>query len=1011
PYLGNLQDTYADLILESPDPKYIDELAFMIAHTSYVEIKRMYENNKTSSPLIFLENVEWIYKNAELLNYVELVDVGSPGIDSNFYTTTKYRYREDGVVKEYTLPMEKYYWTIVHPKLNNENIRMDTKADPQQSTYGYWWRNYLMNNPSEVYDYKKHKIFEIPNQYDIEHFNSLTNDATGHITSWENTPIKVLLDAKTKQPVLIEQKDYNGAWTGCYLVTTLPVEKMYEEGESEFLMNMLKRGYFNTPMGELPVPGIKIVIFQDVEPFGKPTNETILRALNYNVKIHSSDDFGKNEILYRNPIPIKVIISSGQPRSFYEKLAQYKDWFLDWLEETHTLEFHAAIDPEQGDWKGLEFTLGITFDDPANKVNNFEFGYYPVLKDIITPAAFLWDGEPFVHDKIWREWHGPDFNDSDFAIQAVGKWIAQIMQALVTTTMDRSLQPNQLAMLKIGMCGEMQDIMEGSFRSTLIPIESVCDYAEDHVWTELFFLDDWTFFEVWRGGMISQLGQPAGVSDKSVGGHYDISGVWRWRGDGYITDDTPRYTPTCTFYAKVVDNNGNPVDGAMVEAWSDYVWGNYIQSVYGYTDENGECSLQVGDNRRIYGKVVTKSTGTYPQENNKIELVAQNTEADITYKWETPVINTVIPQLDATEIKQTENPVGEYKLEIEYSIPYQILNAENPEDLNVFSEKLEGGLIDFFVCDEDNFNKYKESSTFEAYLLEKRSSKGSFEFITPDDRFYYLVFSNESKMVMKETVDLKINVLQKVQESWQSIETVEKNCIIPAGNRWYFKLGKNETSPKIVMAGFNPQSLSSSEGGNLQILADVIGNADKLMLYYNGMPTGIEFDITEGENTIDLTLGAGLPIGSHKIELVAKAEEGLTSSLWPYLEIADTANSSKSFNLSYYLGIEGESPDPDAPKILMAGFGNSGISATEGGYIEIIAKVDDPQGLDDIKSVELYFEGGIRTGLSLSSDEEGLYTYQTLITSKLPAGKYVFEIIAEDKEGNKSPASPYLTIY
>jgi len=1007
PRLGSLQDDYADLIIQAPDKKYVDELAFMIAHTSDVEIKRM------STPDIFTENVKWIYENVKLLGFVELIDVGIPGEDADFYTTAKYHYRENNEEKEYTLPMEEYYWYVVHPKLNNENIKMDTEPSTQQATYGYWWREYLMYNPSEEYDYKKHKIFEEPNRYDIDHFNALSSPATGHITGWEHDPIMPLVDAETGGPVFIEQKDYNGAFTGCYMVTTLPVEKMYEDGESNFLENMLKRGYFNTPLPWLPVPGLKIVILKDVDPFGVPTNENILKALNYNVKVYGSDSFGKPEVLIKKPVPIKVIIASGQPRSFYEKLAEHKDWFLRWLQNANVLEFHAAIDPEMGDWRGLEFTLGVTFDDPyENQVTKFDFGYYPVLQDVISPATYIWDGGTFGHTNVWQEWYGNAFNDSDFAIQALGKWIAQIMQALVTTTeIPRSLQPNQIAMLKIGMCGEMQDITMGAFRSALIPIIAVNDHAEDHVWTELFFLDDWTFFEVWRGGMVSQMGKPAGVYDKSYGGKYDISGVWQWRGDGYTINVTDRYTPTCTFYAKVVDNNGYPVDGAMVEVWSNYVWGNYMQSVWSYTDENGECSMQVGDNRRFYGKVITEDAGTYPHESNRIELVAENTQAGMTYKWETPVINTEIPQLKAHELPSPENPMGKFKFEINYSVPYQILNAENPQDLNVFTEKLEGGIIDFFICDGDNFKKYKNGSDFDAYALHLRSTEGSVEFTTPDDNSYYIVFSNESKMVLKEEVYAQIDILQREGESWTPADHVEKSRLIPAGERWFFKLSESRYPPKITMAGLTPQFIYSDEGGKLEINVNIYGDAEKLELYYGGIPTGLKFEVKEGSNKINLNLGTSLPRGTYLIEMVASTNDGLMSNLWPYLEISGDDRYTTGFRDYINTYYTQEPIDPDAPRIIMAGFGDSEISESGGGNLEILAQVDDPQGLDDIKSVDIFLENGVPTGLSLSDSGNGLYYFSTAIPAGIPTGSYLIEVVAEDKSGNKSARFPYFTVY
>jgi len=1011
PRLGSKQDSYADLILNASDLRYIDELAFMIAHTSDVEINRM------STPDIFSENVKWIYENVELLDFVEIVDVGTPLVDRDFYTTTKYIYKEGREEKEYLLPIEEYYWYIVHPKLNNESIRMDEEPSAQQATYGYWWREFIMRNPSEIYDYKAHKVTQEPNYYGIEHFNTLTNHATGHITGWMNYPVMPIIDSITKQPVFIEQKDYNGAFTGCMMVTTLPVEKMYEDGESEFLENILKRGYFNTPLPWLPVPGIKIVIFKDVDPFGTPTNENILRDLNYNVKVYGSESFGDSSILVKKPQPVKVIIASGQPREFYEKLSEHKDWFVDWIQKENVLEFHAAIDPEIADWVGLEFSLGVSFDDPyENQVTDFEFGYYPVLQDIVAPAAYLWEGDSFSHTTPWMDWYGSIFDISDFAIQAQGKWIAQIMQALVSSSdLDRAVQPNQIAMLKIGMCGEMQDITMAAFRSSLVPIEAVNDYSEDHVWTELFFLDDWTFFEVWRGGMVSAMGKPAGVYDSEYGGKYDISGTWQWRGDGYTINVTDRYTPTCTIDAKVVDNNGNPVDGARFEVWSNYVWGNYMYSVWGYTNENGYCSIKVGDNRNYWGKIITEDAGTYPHQSGNIETITTTTAKDTVYKWENPVIDTEIPQLKVNELPIPDDPTGSYKFQIDYSVIYQILNAPNPEDLNVFTEKIRDGIIDFFICDEDNFSLYRNGFRFNAYTVNLRSRSNTINFQTPDDNNYYIVFSNESKMVLKEAVDADITVLYKASEnpdSWETAESLQKTCILPAGDRWYFKLGENK-APKITMAGFGNSEITESEGGDLEIHANILNDVDKLMVYLNGKPSGLEFEATEGENSFNIPIPAGIPAGSYQLELKAKTTDVTESALWPYLNVGDTPSKTSYIENRVENILQSETLNPDAPVILMFGFGNSEITTSGGGNLEIYAKVDDPQGVDDIDRVEVYIKGSKNPATTLSHQGDGLYYFVTGIprNSGIPAGSYIFELAAEDRDGNRSSRAPYLTIY
>ncbi|MDD5530615.1 MAG: T9SS type A sorting domain-containing protein [bacterium] len=138
------QNIFGALILSAPS-LYRDELAFVIARTDPVMLER-HNNN----PQIFLDNVSLIYKYDSVLDYVRIVEYPD-------YTTVKYKISDHNQdTTEIELPMEKYYWYIVHPVFSMEAIRYinPTIADMKYSgigeaapPVGKFWRDYYFNYP------------------------------------------------------------------------------------------------------------------------------------------------------------------------------------------------------------------------------------------------------------------------------------------------------------------------------------------------------------------------------------------------------------------------------------------------------------------------------------------------------------------------------------------------------------------------------------------------------------------------------------------------------------------------------------------------------------------------------------------------------------------------------------------------------------------------------------------------------------------------------------------------
>lgn len=191
---SDFRTTYANLILNSPDDRYIDEIAFCIAHSAVENLEDDY-----FFPELLTHNAQLIYDNDQYLNYVEVVEREN-------YTTVIYK---DKYNVSLELPKDLYYWFIVHPKLSDE---LPTYVDPDYNfmsdppfdrNYGVppptgkFWRDWLFYHNDSGYPLLKERLSESFNLWDaIKACNKWMSDSMS-FTSDEERPI---------QPVRIYRK-------------------------------------------------------------------------------------------------------------------------------------------------------------------------------------------------------------------------------------------------------------------------------------------------------------------------------------------------------------------------------------------------------------------------------------------------------------------------------------------------------------------------------------------------------------------------------------------------------------------------------------------------------------------------------------------------------------------------------------------------------------------------------------------------------------------------------------
>jgi len=130
---------YGQLILDCSDPRFLDELSFSISHTPPEVLKR-----STVYPQVFMDNVEMLYENDLVIDYADIVDFPD-------HSTVRYWVNESGVRTSFDLPVDIYYWNIVHPKITDEDPTYINPSTGAPSSGGEFWRDYIFNHADSSY--------------------------------------------------------------------------------------------------------------------------------------------------------------------------------------------------------------------------------------------------------------------------------------------------------------------------------------------------------------------------------------------------------------------------------------------------------------------------------------------------------------------------------------------------------------------------------------------------------------------------------------------------------------------------------------------------------------------------------------------------------------------------------------------------------------------------------------------------------------------------------------------
>jgi len=405
---------------------------------------------------------------------------------------------------------------------------------------------------------------------------------------------------------------------------------------------------------------------------------------------------------------------------------------------------------------------------------------HPLIKEQVNDVQYLWDGKSFTQNT---------------GIRAIQYWIGNTIRYQIIG--DRSGQPNIIAHEHTGYCGETQKLAVAAFRSALIPIIGVMNYAEDHVWSE-FYERDWYHYD-------GAVNNPYLYTD---GWGKDMSSIWGWKGDSSIYEVTSKYIhpeDRITVEFNITDGYNNPIDGAVVTVfvkglkditwYKDYfsdiidaIWektpnilkgrileriydslhkkiddveeviDTYQVSIWNYTDNNGLCTMDLGkDDEYIF--IIQKPDLRFPWPIYRYTRIRTLSETqDMTYNIRFNDFSNNIPTH-----RELDDIQGDYKCNLQLNLSsHQLQKNIITRDIGTYNFP---GIINFFIVDEENFELYQNGKKFNCFLYQEIQDT-EIEF-SLNEQDYYLIFRNHAHMT-NVILDYEIYI-----ESSDDIDRVE----------------------------------------------------------------------------------------------------------------------------------------------------------------------------------------------------------------------------------------------
>ena len=387
----------------------------------------------------------------------------------------------------------------------------------------------------------------------------------------------------------------------------------------------------------------------------------------------------------------------------------------------------------------IDPSTGLSADPPVgvfwrDYLWNYADPGYPLFSEQFEGCDFLW-----AH---LTNTAGP----ANGAIGVVNDWINDVMN--FGAGIERPIQPVRIYMLHRGNCGEFSDITAAAGRIALIPTICTTNYCEDHTWNE-FWDREWIAWEP----VNTYVNYPLVYE---IGWGKVLSAVFNWRGDGYVWTVTDRYSEgVCTLNVTIYDSLGKPADGERITIQSNAQWGGYYYATWGVTNSAGEVSFVLGDDQNFYLRI-DGPLGSYPSASGTVINVISGSVAGTNYLWDYSMSGCT-PDFIVAEAPAYPNPDDDYMMEIDYLCEFETVYGTIFIN-NQFAKKMDTGILDFFIANEDNYNAHNAFDPAEGFSIMENTVSGDISFVLPTQDPWYGIFSSRELSINRPTVTAVVNI-------------------------------------------------------------------------------------------------------------------------------------------------------------------------------------------------------------------------------------------------------------
>jgi len=194
------------------------------------------------------------------------------------------------------------------------------------------------------------------------------------------------------------------------------------------------------------------------------------------------------------------------------------------------------------------------------------------------------------------------------AIYLMGDWLSQNMPSSWYVYGRNSTDPQPMVIYQkhYGSCGESSMLCAAFSRTMLVANGCSGCGGEDHVWNEFWLKDKWYAWDLIQPS--DRIRYPWYCCEGPEHSGTQIIAVTRPRGDDLVearttaidqpegcnsTKSGKGYTDAAQVTIQIMDSDSRPVEGAAIIVRSDCL-DSWRTSIWGYTDPNGLCYLELG---------------------------------------------------------------------------------------------------------------------------------------------------------------------------------------------------------------------------------------------------------------------------------------------------------------------------------------------------------------------------------------------------------------------------------